>query len=250
MVNSLHTITHFHDGELITYHYPFPWWWTHYIPLPISMMVNSLHTITHFHDGELITYHYPFPWWWTHYIPLPISMMVNSLHTITHFHDAQTLVFTVVLRVSDAPIIDKSPENSKAASEKGQTATLTCRAEGAPDITFNWFKVCEHTHRVSDMGLPNSYPCFLSTTVSLLSFCWCCFFFVYVWVPACVCVRACVRVLVCVCMFVCVFVCMCACLCVCVCVCLCVYAVHVCVRVCMRVCARQGSGAGRLLVQL
>ena len=179
-------------------------------------------------------------------------MMVNSLHTVTHFHDAQALVFTVVLRVSDAPIIDKSPENSKAASEKGQTATLTCRAEGAPDITFNWFKVCEHTHRVSDMGLPNSYPCFLSTTVSSFSFFLLVLFLLCVCVGACMRVCACVRVLVCVCMFVCVFVCMCACLCVCVRVSVCVSSacMHVCVRVCMRVCARQGSGAGRLLVQL
>ncbi|KAK7106268.1 nephrin-like isoform X2 [Littorina saxatilis] len=44
------------------------------------------------------------------------------------------------LIVKYAPIIDKSPENSKAASEKGQTATLTCRAEGAPDISFTWYK--------------------------------------------------------------------------------------------------------------
>ncbi|KAK7487590.1 hypothetical protein BaRGS_00021140 [Batillaria attramentaria] len=39
------------------------------------------------------------------------------------------------LIVKYAPIINKSPENAKAASEKGQTATLVCRAEGAPDIT-------------------------------------------------------------------------------------------------------------------
>ena len=128
--------------------------------------------------------------------------MMNSLHTITPFHGAQAIVFTVVLWVSDAPIIDKSPENSKAASEKGQTATLTCRAEGAPDITFNWFKVCEHTHRVSDMGLPNRYPCFLSSAVSSFSF--------FRLVPCmCVCVR--VRMFF--------FVCVCACLCVCECLC-------------------------------
>ena len=193
--------------------------------------------------------------------------MVNSLHTLTHFHDAQALVFTVVLRVSDAPIIDKSPENSKAASEKGQTATLTCRAEGAPDITFNWFKVCEHTHRVSDMGLPNRYPCCLSTTVSSFSFFPLVLFLLLhlcICVGACMCVCARVRVFVCVCMcvcvcvHVCVHVCMCVCMCVytCVCVCMqCMHAcvracVHACVRACMHVCAKQGSGAGCLLVQL
>ena len=142
-------------------------------------------------------------------------------------------MFTVVLWVSDAPIIDKSPENSKAASEKGQTATLTCRAEGAPDITFNWFKVCEHTHRVSDMGLPNSYPCFLSTTVSLLSFCWCCFFFVYVWVPACVCVHACACVCVHVCVRVCVYVRVFVCVCMRVSVCVCSACVRACVHACV-----------------
>ncbi|KAL8624534.1 hypothetical protein ACOMHN_005836 [Nucella lapillus] len=47
---------------------------------------------------------------------------------------------TAQLIVKYAPVIDKSPENSKAASEKGQTATLTCKAEGAPEITFQWTK--------------------------------------------------------------------------------------------------------------
>ncbi|XP_076438508.1 nephrin-like [Babylonia areolata] len=44
------------------------------------------------------------------------------------------------LIVKYAPVINKSPENMKAASEKGQNATLTCKAEGAPDITFKWYK--------------------------------------------------------------------------------------------------------------
>lgn len=47
---------------------------------------------------------------------------------------------TAKLVVKYAPIINKSPENSKAASNKGETATLTCQAEGAPDITFTWYK--------------------------------------------------------------------------------------------------------------
>ena len=182
--------------------------------------------------------------------------MMNSLHTITHFHDARACVFTVVLRVSDAPIIDKSPENSKAASEKGQTATLTCKAEGAPDITFSWFKVCEHTHRVSDTGLPNRYPCCLSATVSSFSFfllvlfllllcvcvgaCMCVCVCARACVCACMCVHVCVRVCVCVCMRVsvcvcsaCMYVCVRACVRACVCACMCV---HVCVRVCVCVC--------------
>ncbi|KAL8598029.1 hypothetical protein ACOMHN_062627 [Nucella lapillus] len=44
------------------------------------------------------------------------------------------------LIVKYAPLINKSPENSKAASEKGRTASLTCKAEGAPNITFHWYK--------------------------------------------------------------------------------------------------------------
>ncbi|XP_076457833.1 nephrin-like [Babylonia areolata] len=44
------------------------------------------------------------------------------------------------LIVKYAPMIDKSPENAKAASDPGRTATLTCKAEGAPAVSFRWTK--------------------------------------------------------------------------------------------------------------
>ncbi|XP_067679249.1 nephrin-like isoform X2 [Haliotis asinina] len=44
------------------------------------------------------------------------------------------------LIVKYAPVIDKSPEYSKAASEEKSTGKLFCKASGAPTITFTWFK--------------------------------------------------------------------------------------------------------------
>ena len=38
----------------------------------------------------------------------------------------------------DQPKLDKDPTIAKAASDKGRDATLTCRATGAPNITFLW----------------------------------------------------------------------------------------------------------------
>ena len=40
----------------------------------------------------------------------------------------------------DAPIIDESKDISKSASDKGFTGKLICRATGAPNITFQWFR--------------------------------------------------------------------------------------------------------------
>ena len=40
--------------------------------------------------------------------------------------------------VTDKPEIDLSPVLAKAAANVGDTARLTCRAKGAPDIRFNW----------------------------------------------------------------------------------------------------------------
>ncbi len=34
--------------------------------------------------------------------------------------------------------MDDSPSISKSASDMGATGTLTCRAKGAPDISFSW----------------------------------------------------------------------------------------------------------------
>lgn len=47
--------------------------------------------------------------------------------------------------IPDAPVIDKSPQYSKAASEEKSTGKLICKASGAPSITFTWFKVVGRT---------------------------------------------------------------------------------------------------------
>jgi len=40
-----------------------------------------------------------------------------------------------------SPEVDKSPEFRKAAAKSGSMATMTCTAEGAPQVDFIWFKV-------------------------------------------------------------------------------------------------------------
>jgi len=40
-----------------------------------------------------------------------------------------------------SPEVDESPVYRKAAAESGSTATMTCKADGAPDVDFVWFKV-------------------------------------------------------------------------------------------------------------
>ncbi|XP_076325678.1 nephrin-like [Tachypleus tridentatus] len=42
------------------------------------------------------------------------------------------------LVVKHKPIIDRSPPLQKSASEKGETAKIICKAEGAPNVTFTW----------------------------------------------------------------------------------------------------------------
>ena len=37
--------------------------------------------------------------------------------------------------------IDKDPKIAKSASDKGKDAALTCRATGAPNITFLWSRL-------------------------------------------------------------------------------------------------------------
>lgn len=44
------------------------------------------------------------------------------------------------LLVNHKPIIDDSPELSKSASDKGGTGKLICQADGAPNVTFKWFR--------------------------------------------------------------------------------------------------------------
>ncbi|CAH1796696.1 unnamed protein product [Owenia fusiformis] len=48
------------------------------------------------------------------------------------------------LIVKYKPEIDRSPQYLKAASEIGGTASLICKAQGAPEITFNWWKGAEN----------------------------------------------------------------------------------------------------------
>ncbi|XP_043231133.1 nephrin-like [Amphibalanus amphitrite] len=45
---------------------------------------------------------------------------------------------TAGLLVEHAPEIDTSPQFLKSAAEKGETALITCRARGAPNVTFEW----------------------------------------------------------------------------------------------------------------
>ena len=44
------------------------------------------------------------------------------------------------LFISDKPVIDASPDGRKSASELGGEGVLECRAQGAPNITFQWFR--------------------------------------------------------------------------------------------------------------
>ena len=44
----------------------------------------------------------------------------------------------ILLGFADKPEIDLAPEISKGASNKGGVGKLTCRAKGAPNVTFAW----------------------------------------------------------------------------------------------------------------
>ncbi|CAG5131926.1 unnamed protein product, partial [Candidula unifasciata] len=45
---------------------------------------------------------------------------------------------TSKLLVKFAPVIDKSPEISRSAGEKGSTVSLKCMAKGAPEVSITW----------------------------------------------------------------------------------------------------------------
>ncbi|XP_067138324.1 nephrin-like isoform X3 [Centruroides vittatus] len=47
---------------------------------------------------------------------------------------------TAILVVKHKPVIDKSAPFLKAAGDKGENAQITCRANGAPNITFSWYR--------------------------------------------------------------------------------------------------------------
>ena len=51
-----------------------------------------------------------------------------------------THIYKHIFISSDAPEIDDSPAYGKAAAEKGSVATLKCKAEGAPEVHFVWYK--------------------------------------------------------------------------------------------------------------
>lgn len=46
----------------------------------------------------------------------------------------------ILRRLSDKPIIKKNPLTYKAAADLGETARLTCEAQGVPNVTFYWAK--------------------------------------------------------------------------------------------------------------
>ena len=57
------------------------------------------------------------------------------------FYVASQMIIMLCVSSLVAPEIDRSPAFSKAAAEKGSSAKLICKAEGAPEVTFKWFKV-------------------------------------------------------------------------------------------------------------
>ena len=56
--------------------------------------------------------------------------------------------------IAVTPEIDESPQYTKAAGEFGSTVKLTCRASGAPKLTFTWTKVCVVTLNFRIRGHP------------------------------------------------------------------------------------------------
>ena len=50
-------------------------------------------------------------------------------------------IISELLFTLDAPKIDQSPAIAKSASDKGEVATLNCKATGAPDIMFMWSRL-------------------------------------------------------------------------------------------------------------
>jgi len=54
-----------------------------------------------------------------------------------------------------SPEVDKSPMYQKAAAESGSTATMTCKADGAPDVEFLWSKVASR-YSVLTIAVKNS----------------------------------------------------------------------------------------------
>ena len=47
----------------------------------------------------------------------------------------------VIVMLTVSPEVDKSPVYRKSAAETGTTATMLCKADGAPEVEFIWFKV-------------------------------------------------------------------------------------------------------------
>ena len=63
---------------------------------------------------------------------LHLSYWINSIYT-EHCPDCSQLS-----ALSESARIVKSARFAKAAADQGQTAHVTCRARGAPGVTFSW----------------------------------------------------------------------------------------------------------------
>ena len=59
----------------------------------------------------------------------------NVLHNWLHVVNSDCIITSV------SPEVDNSPVYRKAAAESGSTATMMCKANGAPEVEFIWFKV-------------------------------------------------------------------------------------------------------------
>lgn len=74
-------------------------------------------------------------------------MFFFTLRNFPSQHDLLFLYLQSNVRVTDwtfffhfsaKPLIDESVQYSRAASDEGNTGKLTCKAYGAPEITFTW----------------------------------------------------------------------------------------------------------------
>ena len=56
----------------------------------------------------------------------------------------------VTFFLTDAPQIDRSQQFAKAAARNMETATVLCKAEGAPAVAFKWFRVRNEIEKLYD----------------------------------------------------------------------------------------------------
>jgi nephrin, putative (fragment) len=60
------------------------------------------------------------------------------MFTLLLYHVTLNLLDLSCLFSTDKPRIVQSPNISKSASQNGSTGKLTCRSQGAPNVTFSW----------------------------------------------------------------------------------------------------------------